>query len=800
MPNNFTVKATHALGFSQNAASGFGHTYIGSEHLLLALASESESGASKLLEARKITPEKLRRAISERIGQGEKTHLTAEDMTPRLRQIIENSVRYADSSTVGTEHLLLSLLNESDSIAIILLEELGTSQSELLCDTERYIGSMEIGFKENDKKLHRSAPVKLHDAPALTQYGRDMTALAREGKLDPIIGRDAETERVIQILSRRTKNNPCLIGEPGVGKTAVVEGLAERIASGSIPETLAGRCIIILDIPSMIAGAKYRGEFEERMKSVMNEVAKNRSVILFIDELHTLIGAGAAEGAVDAANILKPALARGELQMIGATTIEEFRAHIEKDAALERRFQPVTVGEPSAEEALEILRGLRRRYETHHHVRITDEALEAAVKLSVRYLGDRFLPDKAIDLIDEAASKKHISAFSSPELKRASERLRSLSADKEKAIRSQDFEGAARLRDEEKKLKLEETRLRADLSSTGMKLSIGEEDIADILTAWAGIPIKKLQNEESERLKELEELLKKRVIGQDEAVYAVAQSIRRSRVGLRDPARPIGSFLFIGPTGVGKTELAKALAETMFGDENSMIRIDMSEFMEKHSVSKLIGSPPGYVGYGDGGQLTAKVRQRPYSVVLFDEIEKAHSDVFDLLLQILEDGILTDSEGRKANFSNAVVIMTSNVGAKAILDPKPLGFTSSGGATLSDALKETFKPEFLNRIDEIITFKPLSQESKVKIVAAMLEKIKERIYTLGCEAEFSPELADWLASEGCDVQSGARPLRRMITRKLEDSFARGMLNGEFSSGDRLYALPENGEIIWKKTN
>ena len=549
----------------------------------------------------------------------------------------------------------------------------------------------------------------------------------------------------------------------------------------------------------MIAGAKYRGEFEERMKAVMSEVAKNPSVIIFIDELHTIIGAGAAEGAVDAANILKPALARGELQLIGATTTDEFRAHIEKDAALERRFQPVTVGEPSPEETFEILRGLRPKYEAHHHVKITDGALEASVKLSVRYLGDRYLPDKAIDLIDEAASKKRVGVTSSPELTRTNDRLRSLAADKEEAIRSQDFEGAAKLRDEERKLRLAEETLRNKAFAPG-QLSIGEDEIADILTAWTGIPVKKLASEEGERLLSLESLLKERVIGQDEAVSAVSGAIRRGRIGLRDPNRPIGSFLFLGPTGVGKTELAKALAGILFGDDSAMIRVDMSEYMEKHSVSKLIGSPPGYVGYGEGGQLTSKIRRKPYSVVLFDEIEKAHPDVFDLLLQLLEDGILTDSEGRRASFSNAVVIMTSNVGAKDLIEPKKLGFTPSGGRTVHDALRETFKPEFLNRIDEIITFKPLSPESTVIIAKKMLGELEKRVNALGCEVSFDDKLASGLAAEGCDPQKGARPLRRLITKKLEDSFAAAMLDGSIKAGDRLIVSYESGVICWKKSN
>lgn len=803
MAKSFTRKAASVLNGALEAACALGHTYIGSEHLLLALASESDCVAAKLLDARGITPERIRQSIIARVGCGERTRLTPGNMTPRVKRIIENSAAQSSRTGlgyIGTEHLLLALLAESDSVAVTLLEENGADPDELSEDTDRFLGAMaDPGLASGSGRQ----PVKLKDAPSLAQYGRDLTAMARDGRLDPMIGREAETERVMQILSRRTKNNPCLIGEPGVGKTAVVEGLASRIASGNVPETLAGRSLITLDIPSMIAGAKYRGEFEERMKSVMAEAAGNPSVILFIDELHTLIGAGAAEGAVDAANILKPALARGEIQMIGATTIDEYRAHIEKDSALERRFQPVMVGEPSPDEAAAILRGLRDRYESHHRVKITDEAIDAAVKLSVRYLGDRFLPDKAIDLIDEAASRKRISARTLPvELVGAGDRLRSLAADKEEAVRSQDFERAAKLRDEEKRLRLElENRRSVWNDRSADSLSIGAEDIAEIVTAWSGVPVKRLEQDESERLLGLEELLKARVIGQDEAVEAVARAVRRGRTGLRDPKRPAGSFLFIGPTGVGKTELAKALAEAVFGSESALIRIDMSEYMEKHSVSKLIGSPPGYIGYREGGQLTGKVRRKPYSVVLFDEIEKAHPDVFDLFLQLLEDGVLTDSEGRKADFTNTIIIMTSNVGA-SLDEPKRLGFTPApeDGGYLDKALRRTFRPEFLNRIDEVITFRRLSEESVRKIASVMLERSAERMRALGYEVTFEPELVGALAREGSDPVWGARPLRRLITRKLEDSFASAMLNGEFKPGDRLTAIFENGEIAWKKSN
>lgn len=797
LPESFTGKAKNALAHAQKLASELGHTYIGSEHLLLALALETESVACRLLESRGISGEKLKRAIIDRVGKGDPTKLRADDMTPRVRIVIENSAAWSartNTSGIGTEHLLLALLSEPDCVAVTLVEEAGADPDELIADAERFIGSV---VDRPERRPPKAATItKLRDAPSLAQYGRDLTAAARDHKLDPVIGREDETERLIGILSRRTKNNPCLIGEPGVGKTAVVEGLALRIAAGNVPDTLAGRTIITLDIPSMIAGAKYRGEFEERMKAVMAETARNPSVILFVDELHTIIGAGAAEGAVDAANILKPALARGEIQIIGATTTEEFRAKIEKDSALERRFQSVVVGEPSPEEALQILRGLKSRYESHHKITITDEAIDAAVRLSVRYLGDRYLPDKAIDLIDEAASKKHISSADPPELLKEEEKLRAVTSDKENAIRAQDFEKAARLRDTEHKLKREISEKRLCLPSS--RQSIGEEEIADVVTAWTGIPVKKLASEENEKLKNLAEVLKSRVIGQDEAVEAVAAAIKRGRIGLRDPNRPIGSFLFLGPTGVGKTELAKALAENLFGSDDAMIRFDMSEFMEKHSASKLIGSPPGYVGYGDGGQLTGRIRRKPYSVVLFDEIEKAHPDVFDLLLQILEDGILTDSEGRRANFSNSVVIMTSNVGARSIIEPKRLGFTPSGGATVNDALRETFKPEFLNRIDEIITFQRLSPESTAKIARVMLGIVTSRVRALGYDVELSPDVAEKLGAEGSDEKNGARPLRRLITRKVEDSFAAALLSGGINPGDRLLLTFENGQAAWKK--
>ncbi len=806
MSNKFTAKATNVLNKSLYLASELGHTYIGSEHLLLALTSETDSVAAKLLDARGVTFESVRSALIERIGVGERTRITPNDLTPRTKRIIEMSAYQAmrfGGTYIGTEHLLLALAAEPDCVASGILTSLGVAAKDISADIAGFFGEL----SDEGEKIGKSGkPSTLRDVPTLAQYGRDLTALAREGKLDPIIGRDTETERVIQILSRRTKNNPCLIGEPGVGKTAVVEGLARRIVEGAVPETLSGKLIITLDLSSMVAGAKYRGEFEERMKAVMSEVEKNPSIILFIDEIHTLVGAGAAEGAVDAANILKPALARGEMQLIGATTISEYRKYIEKDAALERRFGSVTVGEPTPNEAVQILFGLRDRYESHHKVKITDEAIHAAVSLSVRYIGDRYLPDKAIDLIDEAASRARITSYTSPlELKAIEEEIKSLRADKEEAIKAQDFEKAAAIRDREKKLSAEcdEKKAKWQASRVGAELSIGEDEIADIVSAWTGIPVKQLAAEESERLANLSDIIKSRVIGQDEAADAVARAIKRGRIGLKDPNRPTGSFIFLGPTGVGKTELCRVLAEVLFGDKNAMIRIDMSEFMDRHSTSKLIGSPPGYVGYSEGGQLTEKIRRKPYSVVLFDEIEKAHPDVWGLLLQILEDGILTDSQGRRVDFKNAIIIMTSNVGASNLVErKKTLGFVADTEHDLTNAvmssLRETFKPEFLNRVDEIIIFNKLGDEDIKKIAEIMLEEVKRRIEALGVNITFSHEITDLLAKEGYDPIYGARPLRRVISKKIEDSFASLMLDGTVKPGMNVCAvIGDDGKIIYQ---
>lgn len=811
MKIGFTKKAQNALNRALYVASEMGHTCVGSEHLLLGLLSEKDGIAARVLEERGVTYDKIKQMIEDNVGVGQYSNLTAADITPRTKKIIESSAGIAvtmGNGYIGTEHLLLAMCDENECFAVRLITEAGISVADIKRDVMSYFGGDDV--KESGTASHnqKKADEGLKDAPTLSQYGRNLCKMAKEGKIDPIIGRDNETGRVIQILSRRTKNNPCLIGEPGVGKTAVVEGLAQRITDGSVPETLRDKVIVTLDISSMIAGAKYRGEFEERMKNVMDEVRKNPQIVLFIDEIHTIIGAGGAEGAVDAANIIKPALARGEMQVIGATTIDEYRKHIEKDAALERRFQSVMVGEPTPEEAEQILFGLRDKYEAHHKLKISDDAIKAAVQLSVRYISDRYLPDKAIDLIDEAASKKRIDSFTTPpDVREIEEKLKSVTAEKEEAILGENYEIAAKLRDEEKRLTEELNRKKGTVGKISDNLVIDEGDIADIVTSWTGIPVKKLAEEEGERLLNLENILKSRVIGQDEAVEAVARAIRRGRMGLKDPKRPTGSFIFLGPTGVGKTELCKVLADVMFGDENAMIRVDMSEYMEKHSVSKMIGSPPGYVGYDEGGQLTEKIRRHPYSVVLFDEIEKAHPDVFNILLQILEDGILTDAQGRRVDFKNTIIIMTSNVGAGSIIEPKRLGFLDAANSneteqakmksSIMDALKHTFKPEFLNRVDEIITFNKLSDGDIEKIAAIMLREVESRINALDIKINFTPEVITSLAKEGFDPVYGARPLRRAIVRRVEDSFSEAMLRGEIKAGDCVEAVLEDGKIMYK---
>ncbi len=822
MDIRLTKKAELAVNSAMNSAVSFGHSYIGSEHLLLGLLSVEDSVAKKYLASFDATYEKVSAAVESMVGKGESTALTSASMTPRFKRILEKSGLYAHRFSqryIGTEHILLALLHESDCVAVRLLANLGVRVNDLIREITEYLNNNKDGldstnsesaaFSDSDMRSSRGQGAKdAGKSKFLSKYGRDLVKLAREGKTDPVIGRDKETERVIQILSRRTKNNPCLIGEPGVGKTAVAEGLARRISEANVPESLRDKTIISLDITSMLAGSKYRGDFEERIKGVIDEAMNNKNVILFIDEIHTLIGAGASsDDALDAANMIKPVLARGEIQIIGATTIKEYRRHIEKDAALERRFQSVMVSEPSEEDSVLILKGLRDKYEAHHKVRISDEAIDAAVKLSKRYINERYLPDKAIDLIDEAASKKRLGAQTpTPDIKEAEEKKNLTSAELEEAVKAQEFEKAAKLRDTIRELDEDIEKMRAKRTdSAELSLSIDAEDIADIITSWTGIPVKKLIGEESERLTKLEEILSKRVIGQDEAVKTIASAIRRGRTGLKDPKRPVGSFIFLGPTGVGKTELAKAVAEVMFGDENAMIRIDMSEYMEKHNVSKLIGSPPGYVGYEEGGQLTDKIRSRPYSVVLFDEIEKAHPDVFNIMLQMLDDGILTDSQGRVVDFKNTIIIMTSNLGASSIVEPKSLGFAPVSSdkdnmrETIMKKLKDAFRPEFLNRLDDIIIFNKLSKDDIERITSIMLDELVRRISALEIKAKFDDAVVKMLAREGFDPVYGARPLRRAITRKVEDSFSNAMLSGNIKAGDSVRArLGENDAIVWEK--
>ena len=795
MYGRFTEKAEKAINFSQESAIQLGHSYVGTEHLLLGLVREGTGVAARVLQGQGVTEEKILKEIDDLIGRGDSKEQPPLDFTPRTKRVLELGLKEARKlghNYVGTEHLLLGVMREGESVAVRILMDLGVDPQKLLNDIIKMFSEESPGAKGEPKNTSNDT-----NTPTLNQFGRDLTDMAREAKFDPIIGRDKEIERVIQILSRRTKNNPCLIGEPGVGKTAIAEGLAQKIVEGNIPETLKDKRVVTLDLSSMVAGAKYRGEFEERLKKAMEEIRKAGNVILFIDEMHTIIGAGAAEGAIDASNILKPALARGEIQVIGATTINEYRKHVEKDAALERRFQPITVGEPSKEEAVEILKGIRDKYEAHHRVKITDGALEAAVKLSDRYISDRYLPDKAIDLIDEAGSKVRLKAFTAPpDVKKLEEQIKRLSKEKEDAIRSQEFEKAAGIRDQEQKLKVEHERIKGDWYQKNQTRTdiVTEEDIGDIVASWTGIPVKRLAEEESERLMKMEEELHKRVIGQDEAVKAISKAIRRGRVGLKDPKRPIGSFIFLGPTGVGKTELSKALAEAMFGNENAMVRIDMSEYMEKFAVSRLVGSPPGYVGYEEGGQLTEKVRRKPYSVLLFDEIEKAHPDVFNILLQILEDGRLTDSQGRVVDFRNTVIIMTSNVGGRMITEPKRLGFVVGDNTSrnyedmkgnVMGELKKTFRPEFLNRVDDIIVFHPLDEENIRSIVGIMLEVLVKRLAQNSIVLEASEEVKAYLAKKGFDPVFGARPLRRSIQSLIEDKLAENMLEGSVKPGDTV---------------
>ncbi len=799
----FTEKANTALNLAIESAEALGHTYIGTEHIVLGLLQEGTGVAASVLGARGVTAVQYQQKIVESESSGQRTRLSPEDFTPRAKKAMEMAVAEAavlQHGYVGTEHILIAVLRDESSVAVRLIAALGARPDELMRDIGKAIGASPAQTASEGIRGGASSSAKgPGKTPTLDQFGRDLTAMAKEGKLDPVIGRGKEIERVIQILSRRTKNNPCLIGEPGVGKTAIAEGLAQKITADEVPELLRGKRVVTLDLTGMVAGTKYRGDFEERIKNAIDEVVRSKNIIVFIDEIHTIIGAGAAEGAVDAANILKPSLARGELQVIGATTLDEYRKHIEKDAALERRFQPVTVGEPSAEEAILILRGLRDKYEAHHKVKITDEALEAAVTLSTRYISDRYLPDKAIDLVDEAASRVRLKAFTAPpDLKQLEEEVKRLSEEKKSAVNEQDFERAARLRDEEKDLsdRLESERGQWQEKNAGITGEVTASDIAEIVSSWTGVPVVQLTEAEGQRLLRMEEILHERIVGQDEAVAAVAKAIRRGRVGLKDPRRPIGSFIFLGPTGVGKTELCKALAEAMFGDENAMIRLDMSEYMEKHTVSRLVGSPPGYVGYDEGGQLTEKIRRKPYSVVLFDEIEKAHPDVFNMLLQILEDGILTDAQGRRVDFKNTVIIMTSNVGARMITEHRKLGF---GVATQRDAaenqkqiredvlgeLKKTFRPEFLNRVDDIIVFQQLSEEDIRRIARRMLASLDKRLADMGMTLEVGDDAVSEIAKEGFDPVYGARPLRRAIQSKIEDALAEKLLEGQFHSGDTV---------------
>lgn len=812
MMQRFTDDAQRVLSLAQEAALELGHDYVGTEHVLIGLTKVKNGVAAKALEELGLVTEDIFEAVEEHVGRGNKK-ATSIYMTPRVKHVLELAIQVANHMNhnyVGTEHILLGLLSDGSGVAVAILRAMNIRSNDVVEAIRSILGSNKGSNNGGQEGINSN-----NDLGELSDFATDLNESAKQGKIDPVIGRDTEIQRVIQILSRRTKNNPVLIGEPGVGKTAIAEGLAQRIVTGNVPEILRNKRIISLSIGSMLAGAKYRGEFEERLKKAIDEVQQHDDMIIFIDEIHTLVGAGATEGAMDAANILKPALARGEFQVIGATTLDEYKKHIEKDAALERRFQPVQVGEPNEEDALEILKGLRDRYEAFHKAKITDEALTAAVSLSSRYITDRFLPDKAIDVVDEAASKVRMKVFSAaPDVKALEDRLNTVKKEKEAAVTSQDFEKAAKLRDEEQSL-VKEIGDKKSIAKekSDQKLIVTEEDIAAIVAQWTGIPVAKIAEEESATLLHLEEELHKRVVGQDEAITAVAKAVRRARAGLKDPKRPIGSFLFLGPTGVGKTELARALASSLFGDESAMIRLDMSEYMEKHTVSRLVGAPPGYVGYEEGGQLTDAVRRKPYSVILLDEVEKAHADFFNILLQVLDDGRLTDSQGRTVDFRNTVIIMTSNLGAKALHKNSPeLGFLAAKKSdfnvdenkeiefkeakkSVMDAVKRHFRPEFLNRIDEMIVFHPLTEEDLKEIVTILMSDVTKRLGERDLQLEITPEAMKFLVKEGSDFTMGARPLKRAIQRLIEDPVSDLILKGDAKEGKIIKADAKDNDLV-----
>ncbi|HHU68851.1 MAG TPA: ATP-dependent Clp protease ATP-binding subunit [Thermoanaerobacterales bacterium] len=804
MFGKFTERAQRAILLAQQEAKRLNHNLIGTEHILLGLIAEGEGIAAKVLVNMGIDTKTVRKEVIKLLGAGDPIPKEFIGYTPRAKMVLElayDEARRLGHNYIGTEHILLALIREGEGVAAQVLMNLGVDLDKTRNEVIKMLGE-EYGIASMQKKKT--------ETPNLDQFGRDLTELAEEGKLDPVIGREKEIERVIQILSRRTKNNPCLIGDPGVGKTAIAEGLAQMIVAGNVPETLKDKRVVTLDLPSLVAGTKFRGEFEERLKKVINEIKESSNIILFIDEMHTIIGAGAAEGAIDASNILKPALARGELQTIGATTLDEYRKYVERDPALERRFQPIIVSEPSVEDTIAILKGLRDKYEAHHRVKITDDAIKAAAVLSSRYIADRFLPDKAIDLIDEAASRVRLKILTAPpELKDLEDKLEEIQKEKDAAIKSQEFEKAASLRDKERKIKGQLSRLKQKWQQNNKidKSTVDEEEIAAIVSSWTGIPVEKLTEEEAERLLKMEEILHKRVIGQDEAVEAISRAVRRARAGLKDPKRPVGSFIFLGPTGVGKSELAKALAEALFGYEEAMIRIDMSEYMERHTVSRLVGAPPGYVGYEEGGQLTEAVRRKPFSVILLDEIEKANPDVFNILLQILEDGRLTDAQGRTVDFSNTVLIMTSNVGAHLIQKEKPLGFVAEQDEEESyskmkdnvlNELKRVFRPEFLNRLDEVIVFHALNEQHLEKIVDLMLEQLNERMKEFDIKIQVTENGKKVITKEGFDPMFGARPLRRAIQRLVENPLSEKILEGKIKEGDTVLIDSDNGKLTFNK--